>query len=129
MKKNCERQATLNVIQKFTFADFVSGVAQAAVEVPGGAIPVGGQFVVDEAWNSGTSDTFTVGDGGVGNRYKGGIDGHAVALTALVPTGYKYPTQDNVTITWTGVGAAPTAGSGRLIMQYVVEGRAHSTQG
>lgn len=129
MDKNCERQSPLIVIQKFTFADFVSGVAQNAIEVPANAICIGGDFVVDTAWNSATSDTFIVGDSGDTDRYKAAINGQTAARTALVPTGYKYTTQSNVSITWTGVGTAPTAGAGRLIMQYAVAGRAHATQG
>jgi len=131
MKKNYLRQSTLNVIQDFDFSDFVgkSGVAQLAVEVPGGAVAVGGQLVVDTAFNSGVSDTFKVGDSAADNRYGAAINGQAEAATDLTITGHSYSAQDNVTLTWTGAGAAPTAGAGRLIMQYVVAGRAHCTQG
>ena len=129
IEKNCERQAELSVIQPFTFADFVSGADTPAVQVPGGAIVTGGDFIIDTAFDSTVSDTFTIGDATVGNRYGAAIDGQAAARTALVPTGFKYPTQDNVTLNWTGAGAAPTAGAGRLIMRYVVAGRAQTTQG
>lgn len=127
MDKNCERQLPLIAVQPFTFADFVSGTAKAAVEVPGGAEVIGGLLVIDTPFNSETSDTLKIGDSGDDDRYKAGINGQTAAATALVPTGYEYTTLSNVTLTWTGVGAAPTAGAGRLILQYV--GPTKSTQG
>lgn len=129
MEKNASRQATLTAIQEFDFSDFESGVAQAAIEVPDGAVITGGFIVIDTAFNSGTSDTITVGDSDDEDRYAAGVNGASAAETDFTLTGYEYDSVDDVTITWTGVGDAPTAGSGRLVLEYIVSGRSHCTQG
>lgn len=114
----------------FTYADFLgsSGVALPAIDLPQNAIVVGGSFVIDTAFNSATSDTFVAGDGGTVNRYASAVNGQIVARTALAVTCYKYTTPDTVDIRWTGVGAVPTAGAGRLILEYIMDGRSISTQ-
>lgn len=119
------RQYPLVAKVDFTFADFVSGVAAEAVKIPGNCRVSGGHLVISTAFNSGTSDTIQVGDGDSAARYKDSINGQAVALTALVPTGYKYTVPDTIDITWTGVGAAPTAGAGYLMVEYFAENRAN----
>lgn len=129
IQKNDARQEKQVALVPWTFADFVSGVLQPAVDMPHGAIVTGGFFVVDTALNSGTSDTLTVGDSAVDNRYAAGINGQSAALTALVPTGYKYTAINELGIKWTGVGAVPTAGAGRLLVEYVIDGRATHTHG
>jgi hypothetical protein len=124
IKKNQNRQAPSVAMASFAAGDFESGVAGVAVDLPSGAIVTGGSFVVDEVFNSGTSDTFTVGDSLVGNRYKAGINGAALGATALVPTGVEVVSATGaVSLTWTGVGAAPTTGKGRLIVEYIISNR------
>lgn len=126
--KQDARQGIKVAIADFTFADFVSGTGKAAVKLPQNAIVVAGYLAISTAFDSVTSDTITVGDAAVANRYKAGINGQSAALTALVPTGFKTTAAGDVLITWTGVGTAPTAGAGRLVLQYIVTTRAESTQ-
>jgi len=47
---------------------------------------------------------------------------------ALVPTGLKVTVPTSIQITWTGAGAAPSAGAGRLIVKYNEENREDYTQ-
>lgn len=126
--QDAERQYALTVDIPFTYADFTSGTAAAALDVPENAFVVGGYFVIDTAFNSATSDTITVGDGVSANRYASGVNGQTAAATALTLTGYKYTADDTIDITWTGAGTAPTAGAGRLVVQYAIDGRANERQ-
>jgi len=126
--KNDARQEKQVALVPWTYADFESGVLQPAVDLPHGAIVTGGAFIVDTALNSTTSDTFTVGDSGVEDRYASGINGQAAGLTALTPTGFKYTDIKELGIKLTSVGT-PTAGAGRLLVEYVIDGRATHTHG
>lgn len=127
--KNPNRQDVLVAMVEIDFDDVVSGVDQAAVELPGGAIVVGGDVTVITPFNAGTSDVLDVGDGVSQNRYLNDANIHAAGRAALVPTGYVMPQIGNMTVRWTGVGGAPTAGKVRLSVHYVVEKRAHTSQG
>lgn len=123
--KQTGRQYPLVAMAEISYADLTSGTALEAIKLPGNSRVVSGQLIVTTAFNSATSDTITVGDGGSAARYKGSIDGQSAALTALVPTGYKYTAPDTVDVTWTGVGTAPTAGAAVLIVEYVTDNRAN----
>lgn len=131
IKKVSGRQHSLEAVVTVNFADVAgsSGIALAAIEVPEGGQVIGGEVDSDTAFNSATSDSLQIGDSGSNNRYLGATSIQATGRTALVPTGYKYPTVDNVTVKWTGVGAVPTAGSFRLRVAYIVDGKADLTQG
>ncbi len=126
--KQDARQTPKVAIADFTYADFVSGTGKAAVRLPANAIVIGGYLAISTAFNSGTSDTMTVGDATTANRYKAGINAQTAALTALVPTGFKLTAAGDVLITNTAVGTAISAGAGRLVIQYIVTTRAESTQ-
>lgn len=127
--KNSDRQYPLSAEVAFTYADVASGVFAPAIEVPPGAVVTGGVLVVDTPFNSVTSDTLTVGDAATGDRYAVGVNGAAAGGTALGATGLEYAQTDNVGITWTGVGGAPTQGAGRLLVTYQRAGRANENQG
>jgi hypothetical protein len=127
--KNPGRQDILVAMVDINFADVASGVDAAAVELPGGAIVVGGDVTVITPFNSASSDVLDVGDAGSQNRLLNDANIHAAGRAALVPTGYVMPQIGNLTVRWVGVGAVPTAGKVRLTVHYVVEKRAHSAQG
>jgi hypothetical protein len=97
-----------------------------AIEVPQGAVIVGGHFVVSDVTTA--SVAVAIGDGTLGTRYASGINANALGLTALVPTGYKYTVQDTIDIT---VSAATPAAYGtfELVVEYIVDGRAEFSQG
>ena len=127
---NTNRQEVIHAMVSFTQAGLTlqDGTVESAITVPQGAIVVGGGIVIDTAFDSTTSDTLTVGDGGVAARYVGSVDGQTAGYTALVPTGYEYPAQDTVDVGNTQVGGAGSAGEGRLLLSYVVNGRAAFSQ-
>lgn len=104
-----------------------NGVAVKAINLPYGAQIIGGAVVVDAAFNPGTSMTLDVGDPITANRYLDNVDLKTAARTPLVPTGYVSDGQE-IYVTPAIVGAAPTAGSLRVTVQYVIKGRAGAVQ-
>lgn len=136
--KNANRQQAVMAYQDVALADLVGGLvsAQATINaadltsgvdyttpiaLPVGAVVVAGTVTVDQAFNSVTSDTLTVGDGSVDDRYLAGADLQAVAPKALVPTGFiGTASEAAVKVKWTGVGTAPTHGRITIALQYYV---------
>ncbi len=102
-----------------------TGVAIAAIQLPGGAVVTGGAVIVDTAFDAATA-TVNVGDAAVGNRYKSAVNVVALGLTALVPTGY---VSDGKPVVVTPTFAdAVTTGSLRLQVTYMVGDRANEAQ-
>lgn len=135
IKKLSGRQQVIAATADFKFSDLASGVYAPAVDVPGGAIVVGGHLAITEVFNSATDDKFSVGDqegsdAAVKTTYAAlSADIVTPGAIALVPTGKKYTKSGTVGVAWTGTGAAPTAGAGRLTVLYIVDGRAAFSQG
>jgi hypothetical protein len=127
---NSGRQDILSAVQDINFGDMVSGVAQDAVELPNGAIVIGGALAVETPFNSATSDTLAV-TGVWGETLLAATSIAAAGVAALVPSNGKAKTNAaaSVKATWTGAGAAPTAGKVRIIVNYVVTSRAHHSHG
>ena len=127
--KTSDRQYPLVAKAVFTQADLPTGVAVAAVDLPGGARVIGGQIAVVTAGDSVTSDTLTVGDGTTGNRYASAVDGKAAGVTALTIDENDNATgQSAVYITNTAVGTEGTAMVGFLEVHYVIDGRGNEVQ-
>lgn len=128
--KNSGRQEVVSAYVDVSYADLASGTAADAIDLPVGAVVIGGAVVVTTAFNSATSDALVVGDSASSNRFKSSFSIAATGLTALVPTGYvALATTNKVRVTWTGAGTAPTAGAFRLRVDYIVEKRAAFSQG
>lgn len=128
--KKAGRQATSVAEVDFSFADFgASGTAEVAIDIPSGAIVLGGFIQVKTVFNSATSDALDVGDVGTPARYKGAVNAQALGATALIPTGLELVNgTGDITIEWTGVGAAPTTGAGKLVVEYIQTNRADYIQ-
>jgi hypothetical protein len=129
IKLNVGRQEVITARVAFTLGTGLDVSAQAvypAIQVPQGAIILGGHLYVSD--DTSASVKIAVGDATLGTRYASNIAADSVALTALVPTGFQYPTQDNVTITVSGATAAAT-GAAELIIRYLKVNRAEFSQG
>jgi hypothetical protein len=100
--------------------------AYAAIQVPEGAIILGGHLYCDDATS--TSVTVAIGDSGSATRYLGATSVAATGYTALVPTGYKYTAQSNILVTVAGADPSD-AGSAELIIRYLRVNRAEFSQG
>lgn len=129
--KKAGRQEVISAAVAFAVADMgaMNGNDVAAIELPEGAVLLSGVVIIDTAFDGTTSDTLTVGDVADPDRYVAGVDAQAEALTALVPTGLELTTPTDITIAITNVGGVATAGAGRLIVEYVVNGRSAFSQG
>ena len=114
------------VVTLGTGADASAVAVYPAIDVPKGAIVVGGYINVSDATTA-TVD-LNVGDGGVSTRYASAVDGAATGLTALVPTGYVYTEADTIDLAIT-VAAAEAAGQCEIVVNYVVDGRTAFSQG
>jgi hypothetical protein len=129
--KNTARQEAIVAYVDINLADVASGVDKAAIDLPVGAILIGGDVVSTEAWNSTSSDVMDVGDGGSENRYlnDGNIRANG-ARVALVPTGYvTTATTRTITVRWVSGGGSPSTGKCRLTVVYIVRERAAFSQG
>ena len=135
IKKLTGRQEVIAATADFTFADVASGTYAAAVDVPAGAIVVGGHLAITTIFNSATTDQFSIGDKvGANAAATATYAAQSADITApgavpIVATGKKYAAAATVGIVWTGAGAAPSAGAGRLTVLYIVDGRAAFSQG
>lgn len=133
--KKSGRQEVIAATADFTFADVTSGAYADAVDLPSGAIVVGGHLAITTIFNSGTDDKFSIGDkvgsaAATATTYAAqSADITAAGAVPIVATGKKYAEPSTVGVVWTGSGDAPTAGAGRLTVLYIVDGRAAFSQG
>lgn len=133
--KKSGRQEVIAATADFTFADVTSGAYAAAVDLPGGAIVVGGHLAITTIFNSGTDDKFSIGDkvgaetAAAATYAAQSADITAAGAVAIVPTGKKYAEPSTVGVVWTATGTAASAGVGRLTVLYIVDGRAAFSQG
>lgn len=135
IKKLVGRQEVIAATADFTFSDVASGVYAPAVDLPLNAIVVGGHLAITTIFNSATDDKFSIGDqvqgaAAAATTYAAQSDDiTAAGAVPIVATGKKYDKPATVGVVWTGSGAAPTAGAGRLTVLYIVDGRAAFSQG
>jgi hypothetical protein len=129
IKLNTDRQEVITARVSWTFGsgkDVAAQGAYPAIQVPEGAIILGGHLYVDGATTAST--TVAIGDSGAATRYLGATAVDATGLTALVPTGYKYTAQSNVLVTVAGATPA-AAGTAELIIRYLKVNRTEFSQG
>lgn len=131
IKKNASRQELIVAHLTIGFADIAAyGTAESAIDLPGNAILVSGDVTVTTPWNSATTATLKLGDTGDDDRYTAAaIDLKTAGRTALTITGFKHPVAEALKALVAQTGAAATAGSARISIQYFVEGRSAFTQG
>ena len=60
--KKSGRQEVIAATADFTFADVADDTYMPAVDLPSGAIVVGGHLAITTIFNSGTDDKFSIGD-------------------------------------------------------------------
>lgn len=125
--KSDNRQWPLSEIVRFTFEDLESGVAANLAALMQNETVVGGAIVIETAFDSGTSDTITVGDEDDDDRYITGLDAQATGRTGFTLTGHMYGGANTLTLTLTSAGTAATAGEGYVEFTVLREGRGNET--
>ena len=128
IEKEVNRQYVLSAVIPVTFSDLAAG-AHVAADLPVGAVVVGGEITVTEAFDS-TTNTLSVGDSASATRYAATADLKALARTALTLTGYSVVEATKQLLgTYALTGAVSTAGAASIRLLYVVPGRAHEVHG
>jgi hypothetical protein len=124
------RQGVIEAFVEFNFADIPTVATWPAIDLPPGAIIVGGDLVVTTAWNNSGTATLAIGDATTGNRYLTATSLKSAGRTALVPTGFRTTTaQPSVTAVTALSSLDSTAGVARLRVAYIVDKRVSFTQG
>lgn len=133
--KNAARQEVICASVPFAYTDVTDDTYMAAVDVPAGAIVVGGGIAVTTLFNSATDDKFSIGHKvGSASADKTQYAALSADVTAaptwipIVPTGYKFTEAGSIGIVWNGSGTAPSAGAGRFVVQYIRDGRSAFSQ-
>ena len=96
----------------------IAATAFDIINIPEGAIIVGGELVVETAFDT-ASYAVIIGDADVTNRYLTTADRKAAAVTALVPTGYR-TTGQNIRMTITNADVC-TAGKAKVRVEYILQ--------
>ena len=108
----------------FVYADLLDGVESTGIlKLPINSIVLSGVVNVTEAWNSTTTDTITVANGGA---VLAAGDLQATGQLALTPDGSKNLVETDVTLQWDQTGGdADTVGIGQLAVTYIIDGKAN----
>lgn len=129
------RQAPLVAHMPFVLADMTDDTYVPMIDLPVGAIVIGGYLAITTLFNSGTDDKFSIGDqetGGSADKTEYAALSADIAATgqaaAVVPNGKEYTVGGTVGVVWNGSGTAPDAGAGILVVEYIIDGRASEVQ-
>jgi hypothetical protein len=120
------RQTVLVANVDFLETDLLlTATSYAACALPQNAVVTGGQLIIDTAFDAETSAALDVGDSASGVRYEDGQDVRTAAgIWALTPTGFQVTNATrNILLEPTYNSVLGSAGVGRLIVEYIVEGR------
>jgi hypothetical protein len=129
------RQEKIVAEVNYTFSDLGNGVLNPAIKLPPNARVLEVINKVATAFNSGTNDAFVVQSNESSPKAYITITAALNSLTAGLTTraantnlGFRNPVASTLDIRWTGTGTAATTGSGTLIVEYIVDGRAGFAQ-
>ncbi len=128
------RQYLLQAVSVIDFSDIIeTAVAVEVLELPQNSVITGIVLFVDTAFSGGTTHDLDIGDNTDPNRYTqtiSEIDAGGIPTNPPAVDYYQTVQADvNITVTPTHTGAALSAGSARLIVQYYVAGRHNENQG
>lgn len=98
-----------------------------AINLPTGAIVIGGEVVTETAVSGSTAYNIKVGDSNDDDRYLSVTDRVAAGRTALSPTGY-VGNGEQIRVTVAPTDANATAGKVTVRVQYIVRNRVNETQ-
>lgn len=133
-KLNAARGAQYPLMAEFTFnfndtikaTDGVVKALNAAlvadlIELPQGAVVVGGEIVVETADSASTTYTLSLGDSASATRYANAVSLKSAARTALTLTGFRATEPIRATVAVSG--SAPTAGKVTVRVLFTIAGR------
>lgn len=131
IQKSSGRQEPQAAVLTIKHSDVTAyGTAEPAIDVPGGAIVIGGDITVVDPWNSATTATLKLGDKADDDRYTAAaVDLKTAGRTALTLTGHKHVGIESLLVLLAQTGAAATKGELRITVQYITAGRATASLG
>ena len=98
------------------------------INLPQGAIVVGGDMTVLTVSNDSGTATLAIGDPTTPTRYLSATNIKALARTALTITGYEGATGENIRITLANQNGDATTGKVRITVSYIVKNRVNEVQ-
>lgn len=98
-----------------------------AIPLRSGAIVVGGDVIVETAYNTTSTATVSLGDSGSATRYASAVNIKTAAITALTRPALR-STGDTLRLTLALADTAATQGKVTVTVTYLVEGRSNETQ-
>lgn len=123
------RQYPLVAEAVLSYADLLpSATLVSIVKLPPGARVLDVRVYVDTAFNAAGTDTLSIGDTTAATTYASAVDVSSTGAKTTAGFGKKYASGDILTATYTHTSTAPTAGSARVEVEYVVEGRVNEIQ-
>lgn len=115
----------INGVTKTFGAVVGDAVVCQAINLPEGAVVVGGEVVVETAGVGPTVYTVSLGDSASATRYANAVNLLSAARTALTLTGFR--TSENIRLTIASTVANATAGKATVRVLYEIPNRANET--
>lgn len=118
----------INGVEKSFGSNYTHAIVADVLNLPDGAVVIGGEVVVETAGAGPTAYTVSLGDSGSATRYGSAIDLKTAARTALTLTGYRtanLTTSNNLRLTIASTVANASAGKFTVRVLYVLPGKAN----
>ena len=115
--------ADINGVTKSLGSTYTDLPVATILNLPEGAVVVGGEVVVESAYVGPTVATISLGDSVSANRYANAVDLKTAARTALTLTGFR--AAENLRMTLNTTVANATAGKATVRVLFVQQNRAN----
>ena len=115
--------ADINGVTKSFGSTYTDLPVATILNLPEGAVVVGGEVVVESAYVGPTAATISIGDSVSANRYANAVDLKTAARTALTLTGFR--AAENLRMTLNTTVANATAGKATVRVLFVQQNRAN----
>ncbi len=124
-----DRQYPLVAEATLSYADLLpSATLVNLVKVPPGAVVTNVTVYVDTLFDAAGTDLFSVGDTDSATTFVNGVDVSSTGAKTASGFGKKYADGDTLTARYVHTSTAPTQGSLRVYVEYVVEDRINEVQ-
>lgn len=115
----------INGVSKSFGSAYTDAIVASVINLPEGAVVVGGEVVVETAGVGPTAYTISLGDSSSATRYASAVDLKTAARTALTLTGYR--ATENMRLTIASTVANASAGKATVRVLFVLPNRINET--
>lgn len=123
------RQLVRSAYVEADFSDLATGVFVPIIEVPNGAVVIGGSLRVITAGDGGTSETMSLGTSGAATALVNAANAKVAARTAITVPNAPVTGGATYGLTRTEGGTAATVGTYGVEISYLISGSSDFTQG